>query len=525
MQPTIREILELPVMRAGQPELVCNGPLDTPVRWVHASDLPDLSGLLMGGELVLTTGSQFAAGPCDDYLPRLVAAGAVGLVIELGIHIHAVPAELLAVGATLPLPVAVLHRPVRFIDVTEEVHRRIIADQYDEVAYGQRVHEAFTALSMRRASIDEIVRAAAEMLATPVVLEDLNHQVLAFDGRDVPAADLLVDWSRRSRLDSENHWTACKVGPFREEWGRLICPGAGDANSRTSLTLERAAQALALNRMVEQNRSSLELRAQGGLVGDLRRGRITDESEATARAHSLGLRPALTYIPMAACLRETSGADAVLVQQRRVRTRDAMMHAIRSAGHTGLSLARDDGQIDVILAPQRTSGSSTEPDLEPLCATIRREVTRVEGVLDCVIGVGPESSRLVDAASGLSQAGHVAEVAMSMGEDKSYYRASDLRLRGLVSLIRTDPRVQAFAETELAGLLAHRAKHDDEAFDLLRTFLQLGGNKTELAKKMHMSRPTLYARLDALKRIVGVDLDDAESRTSLHVALLVLGPG
>lgn len=526
MQPTIREILELPVMRAGQPELVCEGPLDTPVRWVHASDLADLSGLLMGGELVLTTGSQFAAGPCDDYLPLLVAAGAVGLVIELGIHIHAVPAEILTVGAKLPLPVVVLHRPVRFIDVTEEVHRRIIADQYDEVAYGQRVHEAFTALSMRRASIDEIVRAAAEMLATPVVLEDLNHQVLAFDGRDVPAADLLVDWARRSRLDSENPWAACKVGPFREEWGRLIAPDAGKAGNRTSLTLERAAQALALNRMVEQNRSSLELRAQGGLVGDLRRGRITDESEATARAHALGLRPALTYIPMAARLRETSGADAVLVQQRRVRTRDALMHAIRSAGHTGLSLAHDDGQIDVILAPQRTSGQgSPGSDLEPLCAAIRREVTRVDGVLDCVIGVGPESSRLVDAASGLGQVGHVAEVAMSMGEDKSYYRAADLRLRGLVSLIRTDPRVQAFAETELAGLLAHRAKHGDDAFDLLRTFLQLGGNKTELAKALHMSRPTLYARLDALKRIVGVDLDDAESRTSLHVALLVLGSG
>lgn len=112
---------------------------------------------------------------------------------------------------------------------------------------------------------------------------------------------------------------------------------------------------------------------------------------------------------------------------------------------------------------------------------------------------------------------------MSMGEDKTFYRAADLRLRGLISLIRSDPRVQAFAETELAGLLAHRAKHGDEAFDLLQTFLQLGGNKTELAKTLHMSRPTLYSRLDALKRIVGVDLDDAESRTSLHVALLVLG--
>lgn len=528
MQPTIQEILDLPVMRAGQPELVCDGPLDKPVRWVHASDLADLSGLLMGGELVLTTGSQFASGRCDDYLPKLIDAGAIGLVIELGIHINSVPAELLTAGAALSLPVVVMHRPVRFIDVTEEVHRRIIADQYDEVAYGQRVHEAFTALSMRRASIDEIIGAAAEMLATPVVLEDLNHQVLAFDGRDIPAAVLLADWSRRSRLDSENTWTACKVGPFREEWGRLIAPNSPEvdaASSRTTLTLERAAQALALHRMVEQNRSSLELRAQGGLVGDLRRGRITDESEATARAHALGLRPALTYIPMAARLRETSGADAVLVQQRRVRTRDAMMHAIRTAGHTGLSLAHDDGQIDVILAPQRTSSqtNTSGSELEQLCGTIRREVTRVEGVLDCVIGVGPESSRLVEAAGGLGQAGHVAEVAMSMGEDKSFYRSADLRLRGLVSLIRSDPRVQTFAETELAGLLAHRAKHGDEAFDLLQAFLQVGGNKTELAKALHMSRPTLYSRLDALKRIVGVDLDDAESRTSLHVALLVLG--
>ena len=51
---------------------------------------------------------------------------------------------------------------------------------------------------------------------------------------------------------------------------------------------------------------------------------------------------------------------------------------------------------------------------------------------------------------------------------------------------------------------------------------QAGGNKAELARTLHMSRPTLYSRLDALERIVGLDLDDAESRTSLHVAMLIL---
>lgn len=158
---------------------------------------------------------------------------------------------------------------------------------------------------MRRASVDQIVSAAAEMLDTAVVLEDLNRQVLAFDGWGISATILLADWERRSRLATAGTWTACPVGPYREEWGRLIAPRI-DADGRALMTLERAAQALALHRMVEQNRSSLELRAQSGLIDDLRRGRITDEAEATARAHALGLRPALTYVPVAIRLRENA---------------------------------------------------------------------------------------------------------------------------------------------------------------------------------------------------------------------------
>ncbi|WP_308931179.1 helix-turn-helix domain-containing protein [Arthrobacter sp. SLBN-112] len=36
-----------------------------------------------------------------------------------------------------------------------------------------------------------------------------------------------------------------------------------------------------------------------------------------------------------------------------------------------------------------------------------------------------------------------------------------------------------------------------------------------------MSRPTLYAQLVKLKELLAADLDDAESRTSLHVVLLL----
>lgn len=536
MPLTIKQILELPVLGAGEPEVIggVQDPhtLERPVRWVHASDLPDLSNLLEGGELVLTTGAALADPRSrDQYLARLAAAGAVAVIVELGLHITEMPDTVLAQRDTLPLPLVVLHRTIRFVEVTEEVHRRIVAEQYAEVDYARRVHEAFTDLSMRRAGVEDIVTATAQMLDTPVVLEDLNRQVLAFAARNVRTAELLEDWERRSRL-AGNSWVVRGVGPYRQEWGRLIAPRVATPDGRAAMTIERAAQALALHHMAEQGRTSLELRAQSGLVDDLRHGRVADEAEATSRAHALGLRPALTYLPMTVRPQEIHSNDQVLIQQRRANTLDALVHAIRADGHTVLTSSREDGQVDLLLAPQRGVAAGDLVQLEDarlgrICRAMHRAVTRVQGISECFIGVGPPSSRLIDAADGLSESVYVAEVAagLPVDPDRPFSRASDVRLRGLIALIRSDPRAQAFAETELRGVLEHRARRGEQGeqtFELLRVFLDCGGNKSDVAKRLHLSRPTLYSRLGALQRLLGVDLDNAESRTSLHVAMLIL---
>ena len=104
---------------------------------------------------------------------------------------------------------------------------------------------------------------------------------------------------------------------------------------------------------------------------------------------------------------------------------------------------------------------------------------------------------------------------------KSFYRATDIRLRGLLALLRHDPRVQQFVESELASLLTAEARGQDGQLELLAKYLESGGNKAAMTRSGYLSRPTLYARLAKLEELLAVDLDDAESRTSLHVALLL----
>ena len=119
----------------------------------------------------------------------------------------------------------------------------------------------------------------------------------------------------------------------------------------------------------------------------------------------------------------------------------------------------------------------------------------------------------------VEQNDHVAAAA-SGGEWHPYYRLPDLRLRGLLHLLRDDPRLQAFAERELGPLLVHDEATGTQLLAALTAYLSAGGNKAEAAKRAHLARPTLYERLHRIEEALGVSLDSAQSRTSLHVAVL-----
>lgn len=519
MALTVAEVIGLPVVQRGKPEVLSAGNWNTQIRWMHGSDLADLSTLLQGGELVLTTGGALARSP-RRYLRGLADVGALGVIVELGTATGTLPKSAALIAGELGLALIVLHATVRFVDVTEAVHRTIVADQYEAVAFDRLVHETFTELSMKRASVAGIVDAAARMLSEPVALEDLSRQVLAVSSG--AGAAVLQDWERRSRKADEQ-WAVTPVGPRAEVWGRLVVPRPPAHEGRTKMVLERAAAALALHRMVERDRSGLQHQAQSGLIDDVLRGRITDERNAAARAHALGLKAGAPYLPVVVRVdRHVAIRDPVAAHRQNLELLDAVAHTANASGHSGLFSIRGDGEVGAVLK-LRDPRAATRKTLTALGEELRHTTDRLDGGGGSVFAVGAATERVTDAIHGLAEAAHIAEAAQSMRDDtRPFYRASDVRLRGLIALLRDDRRVQRFAETELKALLAGDRPGDLSNVTVLREYLRLAGNKAAVAQRLHMSRPALYKRLTAIREILGVDLDDGESMTSLHVALLIV---
>src|SRR5579859_4939727 len=130
MPLTLREVLDLDVVRRGSPHVVAGAArLDVPVRWVHAIELTDVERLLRGGELVLSTGIALPESPSGlaSYIASLAGVGVAGLAVELGRrYTGALPAALVAAAREHSVPLVELHREVAFIEITEAVHARII---------------------------------------------------------------------------------------------------------------------------------------------------------------------------------------------------------------------------------------------------------------------------------------------------------------------------------------------------------------------------------------------------------------
>jgi hypothetical protein len=426
MPLTLREVLDLDVVRRGSPRVVAgSGRLDVPVRWVHALELTDVGRLLRGGELVLSTGIALPDSPAElaGYVASLAQVGVAGLAVELGRrYTEALPGALVAAAEARSVPLVELRREVAFIEITEAVHARII----DELL---------------------LSRAAATLA--------LGHLLTA----------------QAESLERQAHRTLISA----------LIEGSGFASSPGS--------------------------PSGG------------EGEAAARARAMGV--------------EVTGRDLVAVVVRLpdpgaaagqvplpgagvLGVAEEMAGACRTAGVPALAGALDDVRAGALLS--LPPGADDDKPLRALAVRLGSAFPP-----GAVIGASRPAGSLRAVRDAFREAREVADLAAGdPGRTlrRPYYRLPDLRLRGLLHLLREDTRLRSFAERELGPLLAYDAEHRTSLVGDLAAFLESGGNKALAASRAHLARPTFYQRLRLIEHVLHVSLADPESRASLHVALL-----
>lgn len=503
----------MPALVQGMPEvLVGQTALDSRVRWVHVSDSPGVSRLLDGGELLLTTASAWPDQPEDlrALVASFAAAGLVGIVIELGAHYRYVPAVVIDAARVSGLVLIALHREVKFVAVTEQVHRRIIDDQTRALRARDEVRTLFTELALRGAPADYVVERLAHTLRAPVVLQSLAHEVVV---ADLAGADhtVLERWQERSRQvrASDDAWSVVPVEARGTRWGSLVAL-AGPAHPAGRLAvLEQGATALALGRLADPEGEDWSHLGRRRLVDALLAGRYGSVPEAAARLGAAGLlADGAALFGLA-----VSGCDAGAIE--------AAAGDIGGRALCGTARRRDEpagGWMPVLLAvPASTTFAGATADR--FLAGLRADGARVRVVVGPRVDPRATEELLSGALDSAREALELAETG-EVGESGVLWVRRH-PLHRFVAALRGDHRLLAHAESMLAPVLDASPTRRDDLLDALAAVVAHPGNRTAAAAAAHVSRSVFYQRLDALEQILGVRLDDGEALAALHLALVV----
>lgn len=508
---TVGRVIALDVFQAGNPELVSQPRSDASaevVRWMHVLEAARPDGLLPGGEFILTTAtfldqatssSDHGVNAANRFLDTIEATGAVAVAAEVLPEREHVGKALRIAARYRTIPIYLLSRRIRFVELTQLVHESIAATRLQEVETDRRIHDAFTRLSVGSASTDRIIAEATALLGCTVNWEPVDEPLAAVT-------------------------TAHQVVAGDEVLGRLVISKKCQAEPALVQTvLERAGQAVAISVLAHRSHQEMRRSTASSLFYQLRAGTELSTQEVQWRlTETFGYTPISVTGWVPGVFRIWGDRHNEEQLNRWSGTMLDVLEDIGAAHKVPIFAARSEvGVVDVLIPVQDADTVASLVE-----ATRARFSSRLRQQAKVVIGLASIVSSVKVAAENLRHAAQIARAAqaytVATGKERLYFYAKDLGLRGLLATLREDEHLVAFVATELSGLLSHHP--EQSGFEKQMHFIEAvlsTENKAALARTLHMSRPALYARIHRLETQLGYSLEsDAEQRTATHLALL-----
>ncbi len=558
--PTVREAMTIGAF--AKAELVAgHSGLDRKVEWVRVMETPETVNGLREGDLLITT--AFAVKDDRDAQLALVdgiaRARGAALVVKPERYLHTLPAELIAEADRLDLPLFTLADDVPFVELMEPLLERIINAEHWRLKRSLDIHTRFTSIVLDGKGINEIARTLSDLLGSAVSVEDASFHLLAHAGgsandphrretiarHGTPARVLFDPQVQRQirEVESRRHpvkWPAFPhVGMNKE---RIVAPifaanqvlgfisvidSPPDQEELALMAVEQAALVTAFALTKEREVAEVESRVRGEFLDDLVQGTFGDEAAAQRRARHLGypLQGGHVYMRVdiddfRSLLRSRAISEEAIQALKREFFR-RVSGVVRGVHQRALLGAHSDSVFALLPFPPGTEGEEARRRNAGLGEQIQEAIDDWRPGFTVSVGF----SSLVESPGDVSGAHR--EVTAVMDTLARFRRwnqvvsVPELGLTGLLAAVNHE-RLLEFTQRHLGPLLEHDRARSADLVASLRAYLETG-EQLAAARRLQVHPNTLRYRLDRISEITGVDLDEAETRLNLAVALRVQG--
>ncbi|MFI5282145.1 MAG: PucR family transcriptional regulator [Candidatus Dormibacterales bacterium] len=551
-KPTVRDAMR---NMLAEPKLVAGeAGLDRPVEWARIMETPEVQP--RAGDLMFTTGFPIKDDPDAQVrlVTRIAGSGGAGLVIRPQPYMQELPAQMISEADRLEVPLITVGADVHLIDLMAPLLERIINAEHWRLKRSLEIHSRFTELVLDGKGSSEICRTLAELLESAVVIEDASFHLLAHAGgsadphrketilrQGTPQRVLFDPQIQRLLREVEAKRGPVKVPAFphlgmsRE---RLIAPilAANQVLGYISIldhpphneelafmAIEQAALVLALEIAKERELADVEGRVRGEFLEDLLHATYGDDAAAQRRARHVGYPLGGSHVVMLVDIDDFRGfnkarqisEDAIQALKREFLRR--VTGVVRASHPRALLQGRSDQVVSLL--PLGTETGDYQARGHALGQSIRQAIADWKPGFTVSVGFSGPTEAPVGVSGALREVTSVMESLARFKRWSQVIAVPELGLTGLLAAV-TDERLVDYSRRHLGPLIEHDRARKGNLVATLRAYLETG-EQQRAAQRLRVHPNTLRYRLDRIREISSVDLEDPETRLNIAVALRV----
>lgn len=535
---TIKEVMNRPIFKRAHIAAGEKG-LHRQVGWVHVLEITKISPYLSRGDLILSTGLWLKfEQERKEYLLQLIQSEAAGLCVEFGTSIDHIPADILELADEHGFPIIVFDKPVRFVEITQDIHSYLINRQHQLLKDLENYSRKIQQLTLQSTDVSSILRLLHEYSSQQVAyISTLEHNqfypsiepevaaaISELYAREVEHRSLGSQESNiHAALDEDTTILFQPVVIFGQVFSGVGIVTREQPTEAASLLLDYTVKAVATLLLRTQFLEEKMLRNQNGILQDLLSNRIHNEEQAQT---SMGLRLLVKgqYLFIGGVMEIEHRSKNVAEERKEAGHQDIMvlLRSLLKKNNVPHLVMMKMNQIHVLCAKESIT-KDTERNLMLTLQTITADISRfathqLEGVM-IHAGFGKARSKMIESSRSFEEAYQVIEVSRSVPQMNPCLFYDRL---GVYQLLKAAPNefLKSFVQDHLGALIQYDEKHELQLLSTLQAYMNAFGSKLETAKSLYIHRQTLYNRLDKLEEILGEDWLQPHRRTSIEMALL-----
>ncbi|MGE5262654.1 MAG: helix-turn-helix domain-containing protein [Acidobacteriota bacterium] len=521
---TVRELVSLALPTETR-VLTCERSLSRPVTWVTSVAAADDAPRLTSGDFV------FLLPPYpDDLVLRIVHYAQKGIV-ALAMFGDPSPA-LIDQAERANEPLLALPRSINIRRVERIALSLLMENAAGMEQRASQLYQQLTVLSGENAGLDPMAALIGRTTGKPVIIQDKRSAILAswYPPEMASRREAIEAWiadpanlpeDLRDRRRAAQREVILEQALPAENLVRVVAPIISKGMARGFFSLLADASALA-----PFDRSVAE-RSAAACALEMAKAKAVSEAEKRVRGSFVDAVLSATVTPLEAAQwarrnkYDPDGRHASIVVEwakkehpsnRRLET---LVHGLaHTFEHAALVQARE-AEVVIFNRLEPRQGIETA---RRAADSIRRQAAAEFPKDPLAIGIGRPVDALIGLRDSYREARQALFMARRLAEPNPLY-FGELNVYRLLFQLEYSPELVTFCNEIIGPLIEYDRAQGTDLVETLIAYFAHKGNLSQTAEALFVHRNTLLYRMERIKEISGLDLDNPETRLSIQLAL------